>query len=382
MKENPPVAPRLSGLVLAALPSAVVVHDAAGRAVFANPRAAALLGIEPGSILGRRPLEYLADHPDAARIVSKLIDPATAAGPGSQDLSLTLAGQEQTLVITNVPLLDPESGARYWVLIIDDLGGHQGEANSRLTQAHTEKMAALGDLLSGVAHEINTPLGALNSNHDVFVRSTAKLKAIALRMEGEPRQALDRFIQVFEDLNRVNADALRRVLKLVGGLRSFARREEASEVLNLHDRIEDNLALIEHQTKNRIEVIREYDAGIPGIVCYPNLLSQALLNILVNAVHAIEGRGRITIRTRSAHDGIRIEITDTGSGIPAEILNRIFEPGFTTKGPGSGTGLGLPISRRNIERFGGRIEVESQVGKGSTFRIILPPECAAGSAAT
>lgn len=246
---------------------------------------------------------------------------------------------------------------------------------SRELQTYGEKMAALGDLLAGVAHEINTPLGAVYSNHDVFVRSVARLREIANKIDGEPREALDRLIEMFDDLNRVNAGALGRILKLVSGLRSFARREEVPEPASIHDRIEDSLSLIEHQTKNRIEVLREYDARVTPITCFPSLISQALLNILVNAVHAIEGKGRIVIRTRPENGGVRIDISDSGRGIPPEMIGRIFEPGFTTKQHGLGTGLGLPISRRIVEKHGGRIEVESQVGKGSTFSIILPEDC-------
>lgn len=245
----------------------------------------------------------------------------------------------------------------------------------RALQPYAEKMAALGNLLVGVAHEINTPLGAVYSNHDVFVRSTVRLREIASKLEGEPRQAIERLIQTFEDLNRVNAEALGRILKLVNGMRSFARREEVPEPANIHDRIEDTLSLIEHQTKHRIEVVREYSPVVAPIVCFPSLVSQALLNILVNAVHAIEGKGKIVIRTRPEQGGIRIDITDTGPGIPPEIIGRIFDAGFTTKQRDLGSGLGLPISRRIIEEQGGRIEVESQVGKGSTFSIILPDDC-------
>ncbi len=371
----------LAGPALDALPLGVVIHDLAGRAVLANHQAAAILGLDPAVIAGRRPVEYLAAHPEAARAIGEEIELAIAAGdrPAAQRrlLRLRLGGKERALSLATRKLADPATGAAYLALVIDDIGPLLADiASLPALQAHTEKMATLGDLLSGVAHEINTPLGALNSNHDIFMRSTMKLRELTGRLDDEMRPAFDRIIQVFDELNRVNADALRRILKLVGGLRSFARREEGIERVDIHDRIDDSLALIEHQTKNRIEVVRQYGKDVPEMSCIPNLVSQVFLNILVNAVHAIEGKGRITIRTGRQQGGmIRIDITDTGRGIPSEIIGRIFEPGFTTKQRGTGTGLGLPISRRIVDRHGGRIEVESQVGKGSTFSIILPERC-------
>jgi signal transduction histidine kinase len=242
---------------------------------------------------------------------------------------------------------------------------------------HSVKMAALGELLAGVAHEIRTPIGAVNASHDVFVRTVSKLREAASRVDGEPRQAINALLDVLQELNRVNADAIGRVLKIVRGLSTFVRREEGLvKEVDIHGRIEDSLTLIHHQIKNRIEVVRDYGADVPSIGCYPDLINQVLLNIMVNAVHAIEGEGRIVIRTRQAQGGIQIDITDTGSGMTPEVMSRIYEPGFTTKETGRGTGLGLPISRQIVERHGGRIEVRSEVGKGSTFSIFLPQHCA------
>jgi signal transduction histidine kinase len=179
---------------------------------------------------------------------------------------------------------------------------------------------------------------------------------------------------VIEDLNQVNASAIGRMLRIVGGLRNFSRREEqVAEEVNIHDRIDDSLTLIHHQIKGRIEIDRQYGSDVPPIVCYPGLMNQVFLNLLVNAVHAIEGKGRIVVRTsRPVPSEIRIDIGDTGPGIAPEHMARIFDEGFTTKGRGRGTGLGLPISRQIVARHGGRIEVASRLGEGSTFSIFLP----------
>jgi two-component system NtrC family sensor kinase len=123
--------------------------------------------------------------------------------------------------------------------------------------------------------------------------------------------------------------------------------------------------------KNRITVERDF-ARVPDISCYPNQLNQVILNLLVNAAHAIEGKGIITVRTRVEQASIILEVSDTGQGIPEDIRDRIFEPGFTTKGKGKGTGLGLSIARKIMEEHGGSIDFTTETGRGTTFRLTLP----------
>ena len=128
--------------------------------------------------------------------------------------------------------------------------------------------------------------------------------------------------------------------------------------------------MVHHELKNRIQVHKDY-GRIPSIPCYPNQLNQVFMNLLVNASHAIEGVGTIFIKTRSNDGSVIVEIRDTGVGIPKENLTRIFDPGFTTKGFGVGTGLGLSIVYQIVQDHKGKIEVESEVGEGTTFRLIL-----------
>jgi signal transduction histidine kinase len=389
----------LGGQVLERLACAVIVHDDQARAIIANEEAALLLGRAASAILGLRPGEYLAAEPEAARVVEERLARAQREGRVSDrhPFHLGTAGAERTVCDWPFTVRDPDTGVTLGAVLFEDATGvehvehelrqrlldlqdrlhdHDVELNAlRELQVRSEKMAALGDLLAGVAHEINTPLGAVNSNHDIFVRAVAKLRDTADSLDGEARAAIERFLGVVEELNRVNSDAIQRMVKIVGGLRNFARREEpVLEEVNIHDRIDDSLALIHHQAKNRIDVVREYGTDVPPIRCYASLLSQVFLNVLVNAVHAIDGKGRITIRTSRTDAGIRIDFTDTGRGIPRENLERVFEPGFTTKDRGQGTGLGLSISRHIVERHGGRMEVASELGGGCTFSIILPLE--------
>ncbi|HCV23774.1 MAG: hypothetical protein CME13_14050 [Gemmatimonadetes bacterium] len=170
--------------------------------------------------------------------------------------------------------------------------------------------------------------------------------------------------------------ALLLILPLVGEvhghLRNFARLDQAElKEANLHAGIDDSLMLIHHDTKNRVEVERDY-GDIPVVTRYPGRLNQVFLNILNNAQQAIDGNGTIAIRTWVKDDQVHVSIADTGSGIPQEDVARVFDPGFTTKGVGLGTGLGLSICFQIMEDHGGSIEVKSEVGVGSTFSLSLP----------
>jgi len=244
-------------------------------------------------------------------------------------------------------------------------------AQAQLVQS--EKMAALGTLVAGVAHEINTPLGAIASNTDLVARSLAKIKEV-LADPTQPDKARG-YVEKAAGMAEVSRDACRRINEIVRSLCNFARLDEAErKPADLHEGLDSTLTLVAHLLKNRITLRKEY-GNVPPVDCYANRLNQVFLNILVNAVQAIADTGEITIRTRClpADGGTAvIEIADTGCGIPPEHLPKIFDPGFTTKGVGVGMGLGLAICYRIISDHHGRIEVESTVGRGSTFRIIVP----------
>jgi signal transduction histidine kinase len=244
-------------------------------------------------------------------------------------------------------------------------------AQAQLVQS--EKMAALGMLVAGVAHEINTPLGAVSSNADLLARALQKARQ-ALEESGSPDLA-QRYLERATGMLGISREACRRIDQIVRSLRTFSRLDEAERKLaDLHEALDSTLTLVAHLLKNRISVRKEY-GSLPPVDCYANQLNQVFLNILVNAAQAIAGTGEVTIRTRClpANGGTAvIEIADTGGGISPEHMPKIFDPGFTTKGVGVGTGLGLAICYRIISDHHGRIEVESTVGHGSTFRIIVP----------
>ncbi|UCE67085.1 MAG: hypothetical protein JSU85_03475 [Candidatus Zixiibacteriota bacterium] len=252
---------------------------------------------------------------------------------------------------------------------------HTELKNAQTQLVQSEKMASLGMLVAGIAHEINTPIGAVSSMHDTLLRSIQKLKDILKEnsaVKGEENGRLSEVLRIIDDANKVIESGTDRVTTIVKRLRSFARLDEADlKTVDIHEGIEDTLTIIHHEIKHNITITRKYGT-IPRIACYPGQLNQVFLNLLINASQAVEDKGEITISTGFENSKIRIEIADDGLGIPPEKIGRIFDPGFTTKGVGVGTGLGLSICYQIIENHHGKIEVESEVGKGSKFTITLP----------
>ena len=221
----------------------------------------------------------------------------------------------------------------------------------------SERLAMVGQLAAGVAHEINNPLGGIL----LFSR---------LLLQKAPSEGLFK-----ENLERIEKDA-KRCQKIVQGLLDFARdREPKMEPLELNDVIEKVVNLFENQALfHNIEIIKNYQSDLPVIFADSAQLQQVFVNILLNAADAMGEKGVLTINTRSSriNDYVEASFSDTGNGIPPDQLDRVFEPFFTTKETGQGTGLGLSISYGIIQSHGGTIKVSSQVGRGSTFAVVLP----------
>ena len=163
-----------------------------------------------------------------------------------------------------------------------------------------------------------------------------------------------------------------RVVKIVKDLKNFSHVDESEwQIVDIHAGLESTLNVVAHDLKYKAELVRDY-AKTPPIECLPFQLNQVFLNLLINAVHAIPEQGVITITTRSDENELTISVRDTGTGIAPDVVNRIFDPFFTTKPIGQGTGLGLSVSYGIIQRHGGRIDVVSAVGVGTTFTVHLP----------
>ena len=247
------------------------------------------------------------------------------------------------------------------------------EARSRLIE--TQRMATLGSMLAGLAHEIKTPLGAIKGNNDVLEMASDQIKENIRDLTAESPDIASKCedtCSIIDDTLRMNRIASDRLLEIVKSTRSFDRTDTAEkESADIHEGIESSLTLAAHELKGRIEVVKDFGL-LPRCDCYPSRLNQVILNLLVNAAQAIEGRGTIRIRTWEEGDTSRISISDDGQGMSDAIKERIFDTGFTTKASDLGSGLGLSISNSIIQNHGGRIEVDSEPGQGATFTIILP----------
>jgi len=239
------------------------------------------------------------------------------------------------------------------------------DTQAQLVQA--EKMKSLGQLVAGVAHELNNPIGFVHANLQLLDEYIDKL------IEGQRSESdTGRIQEAIGRLLKRSREGTERVKKIVQDLRTFSRMDQAEvQVVDLHEEIDRTLALMEPRLKNNIRVVRDY-GDLPRVRCNPGQLNQVFLNLLINACDAIGKDGEIHVRTRPAANGVRLEFGDDGPGIPLEIQSRIFDPFFTTKPVGVGTGLGLSLSHGIIERHGGRISVRSQPGQGATFTIELP----------
>jgi len=229
--------------------------------------------------------------------------------------------------------------------------------DTQLKLINSEKMASLGQLVAGVAHEINTPIASIKSNNEIATKLISKIQD-------------ENISELLEEINGIDKEAIARINRLVISLRKFVRLDEAElQEADINKEIDLTLDLIRHETKNRIEIIKNY-GEIPPIKCYPNMLNQVFMNILVNATHAIENEGKITIDTSFNEKELIVKIKDTGCGIKEP--EKIFFAGYTTKGVGVGTGLGLAISQKIIEKHNGKIEVNSKINVGSEFTITIP----------
>ena len=239
-----------------------------------------------------------------------------------------------------------------------------------INQAHLD---TLGTLVAGVAHELNTPLGAIQSNHDVIERALIRLQDILEDEVVTPDELKDvrKIVRAMDGVLRTNGIAVDRMGKVVQSLATFGRPDRAEvDRVDVREGLEGTLAILGAKLKD-LRLVKELDE-LPEIECYPNRLNQVFMNLIHNATQAMEPGGTLTVRSRADGDAVFLEIADTGKGIPPASIGKIFEPGFTTKERRVGMGLGLAISKQIVDHHGGTLSVESEVGVGTTFRIRLP----------
>ena len=393
--------------VLETIPDAVVLVEDTGRIAAVNQSAESAFGRREQDLLGL-PVEVLIpsrfhrEHP--RQVEEYFAQPQVAYGPDrfrhGEELALfgvRASGEEFPVEISVGPVETPDGVFALTVIRditekkrlrtkLKDYNRSLAEQVKQRTQQledkqaeliQTAKMAALGNLAAGVVHEMNTPLGALRSaNHSALSVARRLLDVESGKAEASKRSPTQ-MTELLEDLTRASEQAIADLSRIVGSLRVFARIDcfDDSEA-DLVEGLRSVLALLEPRTRGRIRVEEDL-APLPPIRGRHADLNQALMNVVSNAIEAIEGEGTVRVSARSGGTEALLEIADSGRGIPEEALSRIFDPGYTTKGAGVGAGLGLAITQRILSEHGGRIEAHSRPGEGTTVRLSLPYETAA-----
>jgi signal transduction histidine kinase len=372
---------RTTEQLLQSLPSGIVVLGKGRSIVLANDAAGAILASRTEALLGQ----------DWSRFLRK--EPSQVRGPVAHEVQVIDAlGAERAILLAAIPATI--GGEEFQIQTFVDLSDRK-QLESQLR--HSQKLEAVGQLAAGIAHEINTPTqfvsdslhflkGAfgdlqrlLERYREVLARTGAAGEAEELR-QAEEEADLAYVAENTPPAFHRAAEGLSRIAAIVGAMKEFAhpgRREMAAADLN---RALRNTLTIAHSEYKAVADVETELGELPEVVCHLADVNQVFLNLLVNSAHAITdvvgnsgARGRIRIRTARDGDRVRIEIEDSGSGIPEEIRDRIFDPFFTTKGVGQGSGQGLAIARSIVvEKHGGALTFESTVGKGTTFRIMLP----------
>jgi len=253
---------------------------------------------------------------------------------------------------------------------------------------HNEKMRSLGQLVAGVAHELNNPINFIYGNLSHLKNYTNDLVSIINKYEAIQKQLPeDKFEEVeklkleleydfiVEDLSALIKschDGAERSKQIIIDLKNFSRLDEANiKEVDLHEGIESALTILESKYRDKVVIHKQYSV-IPQVMCYAGQINQVFMNVLDNAIQAIENKGNIYIRTKVENQDAVIEFEDTGPGMDEDVIPKIFDPFFTTKAVGEGTGLGLSICYKIIKSHNGKMEVESEKGKGTKFIIKIP----------
>jgi two-component system NtrC family sensor kinase len=350
---------RFTSKIIDSLPVGLYVVDREYRIQAWNrKRESGTQGVDREEVIGRSVFDVLYRQP--RNLLKAEFDRAFGHGEMTQmDVESTASGESRFYRLTKVPMRLDDDDVTHVITIGEDITEWK-RVQDQVSQ--TEKLAAVGQLAAGVMHEINNPLATIG----------ACVEALTLRVEDLPRsEALG-----FEEYLRIVGSELERCKSIVDGLLDFSRpKARVKRHAELNQIVEDALFLVRHHHKYRgITLERELTEGLPVIEANHEQLIQVFLSLMLNAIDAMEGKGVLAIRTASYKTGreVMAEFEDTGPGIQRDALPKIFEPFFTTKQPGRGTGLGLSICYGIVQEHGGRILVDSQIGRGSIFRVTLP----------
>lgn len=380
--------------VLETLPVSVIMLDASGRPRCANAPARRLAGVvhadtEEGlrRLVADSPLFTAPDAPP-----QDCEDRFECQVEGGRALAVTrqwrIAGDGGVFSVTLRPSRNEETAPA-------PAGPPPAEEKSgrkHQSMIHAEKLATVGQLAAGMAHEINNPICYVQSNLGTLGDYLNKLFGIielsdqllrdatldgAQRLEAfQMRKQSDDYQLIAEDLPALleeSREGVERIRQIVQNLRDFSRLDptESFRLFDIHRAIETTLEIVRSLGGGRTRFTTYFDQ-LPLIECNPTELNQVFMNILVNAAQAIDGQGEIRVKTWQQEQTVRVAISDTGCGIPEAVRSRIFEPFFTTKDVGSGTGLGMSIVFDIVKKHRGEILVDSEVGQGTTFTVVLP----------
>jgi len=386
--------------------SALLVVDPSGRITFSNPAAERILDGAGGDLGGRQIADWFGGHPDARSPIEDCLRNGTRSR-GAETLLRRADGHSLPVGVSCTPRVDAEGRQHGVVAVFQDLSEIK---ELELQVRQTEKMASIGQLAAGVAHEVNNPMGFIHANlHQMteylgdlggYFDAIARLQqAIAegdldlIRAASEDVSTVGREIDLdyvrsdFEKALLESQEGAERIRHIVRDLRDFSRPDlPARSAANVNQALDSTANIVWTMIKNPVHLEKDY-GELPDIEAYPMQLKQVFMNLLVNACQAIEAPGGdepgvVRIETRQEGEEVVVRVSDTGIGIDAASLSRIFDPFFTTKPVGAGTGLGLSTSYNIVERHGGRISVESEVGRGTIFEVRLPIEAPRAEAAT
>jgi two-component system NtrC family sensor kinase len=351
---------------------AVFVLDAVGGVVEVNPVVERLLGLTAQQLMGT-PIDSLAPESERARLRSALGDLLTRGTMHVEDQGLRSADGRR-VALQLIGSLESVGEYRRMLVIAHDLTEQR-----RLEQQsiQNERLAAMGVLAAGIAHEINNPTAYVLANLDYLRHWWDDLDRHLSSQPPLPPELEEGFTEARQILADC-LDGCSRIQDIVRGMRHLSHlgQDEASVLLDVHTSLDAVLHIAHGELKHTARVEKAYDPALPMVLGSEGRLGQVFLNLIINAVHAMRpGTPEVNVlRLRTWVDAgrVRVDISDTGHGIPPEALPRIFDPFFTTKPAGIGTGLGLSISHAIIQKMGGEMRVESQPGRGTTFSLLLP----------
>jgi PAS domain S-box-containing protein len=384
--------------IIEQLNSALLVVDAQGRIAYCNPPAEQILGSTSEQLHGRSAWDWFPSQDGDEPLVARCLRTGVRF-KGAETLIVRPDGKRIPVGMSCSPIETPERARSGAVAVFTDLS----DLKQRRTQLlQHEKLASIGQLAAGVAHEINNPMGFIHANlfqmaeyvqdlRRVWVQVEALLagaeksdqpelrdSAGSLRSEAESVDVA----YVLSDLAkavRESQEGSERIRHIVQDLRDFSHQDTAERMLADLNQCLDSTANIVWPMMKHVVILEKHYADLPSVPCFPMQLKQVFMNLLMNAYQAIEeglgtsgGQGTITLVTERCAGGVRVSVRDTGIGIPPEHRSRIFDPFFTTKKVGSGTGLGLSTSFGIVQRHGGSLSVESEPGAGTCFELFLP----------